>query len=185
MIKAIRSTMIGIASLVLLVGCTNNSMPSSNTGPLAGGTCPQGTWLASADSLTNYMRGVIITMQPTVTSGSMQMSFNNGRFTQETGSMVVKSNIGDQTMEMKMVGGTNGTYSEVAPGQLQLTSDGTGTTRVESVTINGQPFTNAPIDMSGMFIGQQSALTYQCAGNTLTLNFNVADRQAAMVLTRM
>lgn len=185
-----------LTSAVFLSACGNSNVmtnPGNNSNgilppPLAGSptNCLQGNWSSDSTALTAYMRSIMTEVSPTVTAGSIDMSFNGNNFVQSVPSLTVNSSMDGITLSMTMSGAVRGTFQEVSPGSIKLRSDGTSTMRLDSATLNGQPFTSAPIEMGDLFVGQNdTSATYQCGGNTLTIAFRVDDtRTATMVLQK-
>jgi len=185
---AIRTLAGSLFALTVLVGC---GAPNNNNLAISG-NCLQGTWSASTANLTSYMQNVITVMQPNVTAGTFSLAFNNGSFSQKVDNMTIKSTISDQILEVSTSGETNGTYEEKTPGTINFHSNGTGTTKVNSMTLNGQPMNAgaAPIDFKGIFAGEQTNVSYQCSANNLALTFTLPasavapEHQAVMMLSR-
>lgn len=164
-------------------GISSTAMPIAT---LPTGNCLQGAWSIDRTGLTTYVRNVMsLDMNPSVREGSINITFNGNNFIQEIPRMIVTNEVSDMTMEMTMSGIIRGPFVETAPGSLTFQSDGTGNTKLENITINGQPFTDAPVDMGDLFIDQNTITNYQCSGNTLNLIFPVeGTRTATMTLTR-
>ncbi len=170
---------------------TSSSTLSSTpiaTPPPSGQTslnCLQGNWSSDSSALTTYMRNTLPDMSPTVTNGSMEISFSGNNFTQGSSSLTVAASRPEMNMVITMSGTVSGTLTHTAPGQVTFRSTGTGGMRADSITVNGQPFIDAPIEFGDLLMGQQTQGSYQCNGNNLTLMLSLGDgRTATMMYTR-
>ncbi len=88
-------------------------------------------------------------------------------------------------MEMSYRGSIRGQYTNNGNKYTFSNISGDGL-QVDSVKINGQPFTTdvIPLDNDELFVTSSTEMTSACSGNIMTLTWAIEDRTASLTLRR-
>ncbi len=191
------------ATLILLTACgatpaspplptsTSSSVSISTTVPaiLNNSNCLQGTWHADKNAMMALMQSSISTLSPTVTQGSMTYVFGaDNSFVQTINPTTVTietPGTPPMMMEMSYRGSIRGQYTNNGTKYTFSNISGDGL-QIDSVKINGQPFTTdvIPLDNDELFVTSSTEMTSACSGDVMTLTWAIEDRTASLTLRR-
>lgn len=159
--------------------------------PVATSGCLVGSWRADHTSLTNYMTEAFAAASGTtgsritVTSGSLNIIFGaDGSLNQTIDKMVVQMAMAAGNLSMEINGTVKGNFRGNTGNSVSFYGIGETKNEVTNITFNGAPFTAAPINFDTQFLTNDTVMNYACAGNTLTVSWELKGKTLTLVLAK-